>query len=68
MIDEQKKANDRAANEANFQEDFNEFSVTRKLGHTDMGDISDSLEVGSAVNKSIEGNVNHYISRANIEE
>lgn len=47
---------------------MNEYSVTRKLGHTDMGDISDSLEVGSAVNKSIEGNVHHYISRANIED
>ena len=31
-----------------------------------MGDISDTLELGSAMNKSIEDN--HYISRANIEE
>jgi len=29
-------------------EDLNENSVTRKLGHTDMGDISDTMELGSA--------------------
>ena len=68
LIEEQKKANEKAALEANIQEDMNEFSVTRKLGHTDMGDISDTLELGSAVNKSIEGNVNHYTSRALIED
>ena len=38
--------------------------MTRKLGHTDIGDISDTLELGSAINKSIEDN---YISRANID-
>ena len=66
LISEQKAANDKAAAEANVQEDLNEFSITRKLGHTDMGDISDTLEFGSAVNKSIEND--NYISRANIEE
>lgn len=39
---------------ANQQEDLHENSVTRKLGHTDIGDISDILEQGSALNKSQE--------------
>lgn len=45
-------------------EDVHESSVTRKLGHTDIGDISDTLELGSSVYKSTE---DHYVSRAQIE-
>lgn len=45
-------------------EDVHETSVTRKLGHTDIGDISDTLELGSAVHKSVD---DHYVSRAQIE-
>ena len=51
--------------EANQPEDLHEISVTRKLGHTDIGDISDILEVGSALNKSQEG-TDIYQSRIEI--
>ena len=40
-------------------------SVTRKLGYTEMGDLSDNFELGSAFNKSIEQS--NFISRANLE-
>lgn len=35
-------------------DDVNETSVTRKLAGTEFGDISDALEMGSVLNKSIE--------------
>ena len=57
---------EKAEADANVIEDLNEFSVTRKLGHTDMGDISDTFEMGSALNKSVEGGDN-YVSRALID-
>ena len=40
-------------------------SVTRKLGYTEMGDISDTMEIGSALTKSVENS--NYISRANLD-
>ena len=55
LIEEAKIANEKAAADGVVTEDLNETSVTRKLGHTDMGDISDDFERGSAVNKSIDG-------------
>ena len=58
---------EKAAADGVVTEDLNELSVTRKLGHTDMGDISDTLEMGSALYKSIDAREN-FISRANIEE
>jgi len=64
LIEEQKLNIEKTEAEANQPEDLHEISVTRKLGHTDIGDISDILEVGSAVNKSQE--TDHYISRAEI--
>ena len=66
LIEEQKVAIEKAEADANVIEDLNEFSVTRKLGHTDMGDISDTFEMGSALNKSVEGGDN-YVSRALID-
>ena len=55
LIEEQKANIEKMEAEANQPEDLHEISVTRKLGHTDIGDISDILEVGSALNKSQEG-------------
>ena len=63
LIKEQKVAIEKAIEEANIPEDLNELSVTRKLGHTEIGDISDTFDLGSAVNKSQEDNI---VSRANI--
>ena len=40
-------------------------SVTRKLGYTEFGDISDTMELGSALSKSMEKD--HYKSRAHLE-
>ena len=67
LIEEAKIANEKAAADGVVTEDLNEFSVTRKLGHTDMGDISDILERGSALYKSIDGR-GEYTSRAIIDE
>ena len=67
LIEEAKNANDKAAADGIVTEDLNENSVTRKLGHTDMGDISDMLERGSALYKSIDGR-GEYTSRAIIDE
>ena len=39
--------------------------MTRKLGYTEFGDISDSLELNSVLNKSIEHS--NFISRANLD-
>lgn len=63
LIIERKDLLEKLAAEGNAPEDVHETSITRKLGHTDMGDISDTLELGSALNKSVEEN---YVSRANI--
>ena len=54
MIEEQKRNIEKAQANANQQEDLQENSVTRKLGHTDFGDISDMLELGSQIYKSQE--------------
>ena len=63
LITERKDLLKKLEAEGNMPEDVHETSVTRKLGHTEMGDISDTLELGSAINKSVEGN---YVSRAGI--
>ena len=65
LIEEQKANIEKMEAEANQPEDLHEISVTRKLGHTDIGDISDILEVGSALNKSQEG-TDIYQSRIEI--
>jgi hypothetical protein len=54
----------RATQEQNIDE-THEKSVTRKIGYTEFGDISDSLELNSALNKSIEHS--NFISRANLD-
>ena len=55
LIEEQKVNLEKAEEEANREEDLNEVSVTRKLNHTHIDDISDGLDINSAVlNKSIE--------------
>ena len=41
------------AKEAEIPEDLHELSVTRKLGHTDMGDESDPFELGLSINASV---------------
>ena len=46
---------------------MNEISVTRKLNNTDIGDISDILEVGSALNKSHDGSNMKEIYQSKIE-
>ena len=67
LVEEQKASLEKLENEPVFQEDLNELSVTRKLGHTDMGDISDTLELGSALYKSVE-DTNYFASRAHIKD
>jgi len=61
LLKERKETIQKQATSDSVLEDVHETSVTRKLGHTDIGDISDTLELGSAVNKSGEG---LYVSRA----
>jgi len=53
---------EKAEAEANLPEDLNEISVTRKLGQTDIGDISDIFEIGSALNKSHD--TDRFMARA----
>lgn len=67
MIEEAKIANEKSAADGVVTEDLNENSVTRKLGHTDMGDISDMLERGTDLYKSIDAK-GEYTSRAYIDE
>jgi len=67
LIEEQKDNVVKAEQQAGWQEDLNEASVTRKLNHTHIDDISDGLELNSAVlNRSIEGSGEPYVSRADI--
>lgn len=54
LIEEQKTRIEQLEKNVNQSEDLNEVSITRKLNHTDF-DISETLDLGSAINKSAEG-------------
>ena len=44
--------------------EFDTTSVTRKLHYTEMGDLSETFELGSALNNSMEKDSHNVISRA----
>ena len=56
LIEDRKAQIEQEEIDINKQEDLDEHSVTRKLAHTDAGDVSDiaDLETPTAINKSID--------------